>query len=75
MDVAKYGQTVPISAETIRDGERFRAEMARFPNDSLTVIVLTNADGARAGELAEGIARIHLAKPAGAARAASTRRD
>jgi hypothetical protein len=34
MDVAKYGQTVPISAEAIRDGERFRAEMARW--ESLT---------------------------------------
>lgn len=38
----------------------FRAEMARFPNDSLTVIVLTNADGARPDEMARGVARIYL---------------
>ena len=38
----------------------FRAEMARFPNDSLTVIVLTNADGARPDEIATGVARIYL---------------
>ena len=38
----------------------FRAEMARFPNDSLTVIVLTNADGARPDEIARGVARIYL---------------
>jgi CubicO group peptidase (beta-lactamase class C family) len=44
----------------------FRAEMARFPNDSLTVIVLTNADGARPDEIARGIARIFL--PHGSAR-------
>lgn len=40
----------------------FRAEMARFPNDSLTVIVLTNADGARPDQLARGVARIYLPK-------------
>jgi len=38
----------------------FRAEFARFPNDSLTVIVLTNADGARPDEIARGVARIYL---------------
>ena len=38
----------------------FRAEMARFPNDSLTLIVLANADGAQADEIARGIARIDL---------------
>jgi len=38
----------------------FRAEMARFPHDSLTVIVLTNADGGRPDEIAEGIAKIYL---------------
>jgi len=38
----------------------FRAEMARFPKDSLTVIVLTNADGARPDEIAERVARIYL---------------
>jgi CubicO group peptidase (beta-lactamase class C family) len=43
----------------------FRAEMARFPNDSLTVIVLANADGARPDQIARSIARIYLAqKPA-----------
>ena len=42
----------------------FRAQMSRFPNDSLTVIVLTNADGARPDELARGVARIYLATPA-----------
>lgn len=40
----------------------FRAEMARFPNDSLTVIVLTNADGARADEIVRGVARIYLSR-------------
>jgi D-alanyl-D-alanine carboxypeptidase len=48
----------------------FRAEMARFPNDSLTVIVLANADGAQPAQIARGIARIYLSpravtKPAG----------
>ncbi len=38
----------------------FRAEMARFPDDSLTVIVLTNADGARPAEIAEGVARAYF---------------
>jgi len=38
----------------------FRAEMARFPGDSLTVIVLTNADGARPDEIARDVARIYL---------------
>jgi len=49
----------------------FRAELARFPNDSLTVVVLTNGDGARPGEIAKGVARIYLSnaaltRPAGA---------
>jgi D-alanyl-D-alanine carboxypeptidase len=39
----------------------FRAEMARFPEDSLTVIVLTNADGAVPLEIVSGLARIYLA--------------
>jgi D-alanyl-D-alanine carboxypeptidase len=46
----------------------FRAEMARFPNDSLTVIVLTNADGARPDQIARGVARVYLStalRPAG----------
>ncbi|MGQ0639382.1 MAG: serine hydrolase domain-containing protein [Gemmatimonadaceae bacterium] len=38
----------------------FRAEMARFPNDSLTVIVLTNADGAQPAAIARDVARIYL---------------
>ncbi len=42
----------------------FRAEMARFPNDSLTVIVLTNADGAQADEIARGVAQIYLSTEA-----------
>jgi len=42
----------------------FRAELARFPNDSLTVIVLTNADGARPDEIARGVARIYLSTAA-----------
>ena len=42
----------------------FRAELARFPNDSLTVIVLTNADGARPSEIALGVARIYLSNAA-----------
>ena len=42
----------------------FRAELSRFPNDSLTVIVLTNADGARPNEIARGVARIYLSMAA-----------
>ena len=38
----------------------FLSEMARFPNDSLTVIVLTNSDVARPGEIANAVARIYL---------------
>jgi CubicO group peptidase (beta-lactamase class C family) len=41
----------------------FRAQMTRFPNDSLTVIVLTNADGAQPDRMATEVARIHLATP------------
>ena len=41
----------------------FRAEMARFPHDSLTVIVLTNADGARPDQIARDVARIYLSMP------------
>ena len=41
----------------------FRAELARFPNDSLTVIVLTNADGARPEEIANEVARVYLQRP------------
>jgi D-alanyl-D-alanine carboxypeptidase len=42
----------------------FRAEIERFPNDSLTVIVLTNADGAHPEEIARGVARIYLSNSA-----------
>jgi CubicO group peptidase (beta-lactamase class C family) len=45
----------------------FRAEMARFPKDSLTVIVLTNGDGARPDAIAAGVARIYLSKSAAGA--------
>jgi CubicO group peptidase (beta-lactamase class C family) len=37
----------------------FRAEFARFPDDQLTVIVLTNADGAQPAVIATGIARMY----------------
>lgn len=40
----------------------FRAEMSRFPDDSLTVIVLANADGARPDRIAAGIAKLYLTK-------------
>jgi D-alanyl-D-alanine carboxypeptidase len=40
----------------------FRAQMMRFPNDSLTVIVLTNADGANPVVIARDVARIYLTK-------------
>ena len=40
----------------------FRAEMSRFPHDSLTVIVLTNADGARPDRIAAGIAKLYLGR-------------
>ena len=49
----------------------FRAELARFPEDSLTVIVLTNADGARADIIADGVARVYLT----ASRRTAVRRD
>ncbi|MCC6318302.1 MAG: beta-lactamase family protein [Gemmatimonadaceae bacterium] len=39
----------------------FRAEMARFVDDSLTVIVLTNADGAQPATIAAGVARAWFA--------------
>lgn len=41
----------------------FRAEMSRFPNDSLTVIVLTNADGAQPARIAAGVARAYFTAP------------
>ena len=42
----------------------FRAQMTRFPNDSLTVIVLTNADGAQPDAMARDVARMYLPRPA-----------
>jgi D-alanyl-D-alanine carboxypeptidase len=45
----------------------FRAELARFPNDSLTVIVLTNADGANPSEIVAGLSRMYM-RPSRAAR-------
>jgi len=51
----------------------FRAEMSRFPNDNLSVIVLTNADGARPDLLASAVARIYLSMPARPASRGSTR--
>lgn len=38
----------------------FSTEIARFIDDKLTVIVLTNADGGRADGLARGVARLYL---------------
>jgi CubicO group peptidase (beta-lactamase class C family) len=43
----------------------FRAEMARFPDDGLTVIVLTNADGAVPAEIAAGVARRYFSSGSG----------
>ncbi|HKP15970.1 MAG TPA: serine hydrolase domain-containing protein, partial [Gemmatimonadaceae bacterium] len=40
----------------------FRSELARFPDDSLTVIVLTNAEGARPAVMAGDVARVYLRK-------------
>jgi len=40
----------------------FRAEMSRFPNDSLTVIVLTNGNGARPDLIAATIAKLYLGR-------------
>jgi CubicO group peptidase (beta-lactamase class C family) len=40
----------------------FRAAMARFPDDSLTIIVLTNADGARPDQMAANVAKIYFAR-------------
>jgi len=34
--------------------------MSRYPNDSLTVIVLTNADGAQPSQIARGVAGLYL---------------
>ncbi len=40
----------------------FRAEMVRLPDDSLTVIVLTNGNGAMPAIIANGVARAYLAE-------------
>jgi CubicO group peptidase (beta-lactamase class C family) len=42
----------------------FRAQMTRFPDDSLTVIVLTNADGAQPDVMAREVARMYFSRPA-----------
>jgi hypothetical protein len=39
--------------------------MARFPDDGLTVIVLTNADGAVPAEIAAGVARRYFSSGSG----------
>jgi hypothetical protein len=38
--------------------------MTRFPNDSVTVIVLTNADGAQPDVMAREVARMFFSRPA-----------
>lgn len=48
----------------------FRAEWARFPDDSLSIIVLTNADAAIPAETATGLARLFLGPPPRRARSA-----
>ena len=42
----------------------FRAQMTRFPNDSLSVIVLTNADGAQPDRMAREVAGLYLSRQA-----------
>jgi CubicO group peptidase (beta-lactamase class C family) len=41
----------------------FRAEMARFPDDDLTVIVLTNADNGQPEQIANVVASMYFAAP------------
>jgi CubicO group peptidase (beta-lactamase class C family) len=36
----------------------FRAQMSRYPKDQLTIIVLTNGDGAQPGRIEEAVARV-----------------
>ena len=40
----------------------FRAEMSRFPDDGLTIIVLTNGDGAQPATIAAGVARAYFSR-------------
>jgi CubicO group peptidase (beta-lactamase class C family) len=40
----------------------FRAQMSRFPDDDLTVIVLTNGDSAQPATIASGVARQYLSR-------------
>ena len=49
----------------------FRAGIARFPNDSLTVVVLTNGDAARPSTMATEIARVYLPRRSEPARRAA----
>ncbi len=51
----------------------FRAYMARMPADSLSVVVLTNGDGAVPARIAAAVARVYLARQAPARRAAGAR--
>jgi D-alanyl-D-alanine carboxypeptidase len=56
----------------------FRSEYARFPDDGVSVIVLTNQDGARPAEIARGVAGFYIpalaASQSGAARQAPPER-
>jgi hypothetical protein len=52
----------------------FRAEFARFIDDKLTVIVLTNADGARPEVIARGIAGFYIPDLAAKEKAAGANR-
>jgi len=38
----------------------FRAELARFVNDKLTVVVLTNSDNANPSSIAVGVAALYI---------------
>jgi hypothetical protein len=40
----------------------FSSDIARFPDDSMTVVVLTNLYEADAGEISDGIARLLFAR-------------
>ncbi len=74
-DTSRYGFGWELGA---LDGHRrvqhggslpgFRAQLTRLPDDSLTVIVLTNGDGAQPGGIANAIARLYVARLVGSAR-------
>lgn len=46
----------------------FRAELARFVDDKLTVVILTNGDNARPGPIADGVAAFYIPRLMPAAR-------